>query len=93
MEAGFSDKAFGMTRTLVDIYITLRYIANKDTEERASLFYWFEYRFEYRFEAKEIHSWNDIGFEFLAPLCLLAFWLFLHAASRSPINSQVALVA
>jgi Family of unknown function (DUF5677) len=26
LAAGFSDEAFGMTRTLVDIYITLRYI-------------------------------------------------------------------
>ncbi len=31
LDAGFSDEAFGMTRTLVGIFITLRYIANKDT--------------------------------------------------------------
>jgi hypothetical protein len=35
IEAGFSDEAFGMTRTLVDISFTLRYVANKDTDDRA----------------------------------------------------------
>ena len=35
LDAGFSDEAFGMTRTILDIFITLRYIANKDTDERA----------------------------------------------------------
>ena len=35
LEAGFGDEAFGMTRTLVDIFLTLRYITNKDTYERA----------------------------------------------------------
>lgn len=35
LEAGFSDEAFGMTRALVDIFLTLRYIANKDTDARA----------------------------------------------------------
>src|SRR6266436_3185249 len=53
LDAGFSDEAFGMTRTIVDIYITLRYIANQDTEERAKLYY--------KFVAKDIHSWSDIG--------------------------------
>jgi hypothetical protein len=35
LDAGFSDEAFGVTRTLVDIFITLHYIANKDTDDRA----------------------------------------------------------
>ena len=35
IDAGFSDEAFGMTRTLIDIFFTLHYISNKDTEERA----------------------------------------------------------
>src|SRR5712671_4035243 len=35
VDAGFSDEAFGMTRTLIDIFITLHYIANKDTDGRA----------------------------------------------------------
>jgi hypothetical protein len=52
LDAGFSDEAFGMTRTLVDIYITLRYIANQDTEERARLYY--------KFVAKNIHGWSEI---------------------------------
>ncbi len=37
-ENGFSDEAFGMTRTLVDIFITLPYIASSDTEELACRF-------------------------------------------------------
>jgi hypothetical protein len=52
IEAGFTDEAFGMTRTLVDIFITLHYIANQDTEERARLYY--------RFVAKSIAGWSDI---------------------------------
>src|SRR5215469_6879697 len=38
LDADFGDEAFGLTRTLVDIYFTMRYIANQDTEERAELF-------------------------------------------------------
>jgi hypothetical protein len=41
LEAGFGDEAFGMTRTMIDVYFTLFYIANKDTEERAKLYYEF----------------------------------------------------
>jgi hypothetical protein len=52
LDGGFSDEAFGMTRTIVDIYITLRYIANQDTEDRARLYY--------KFLAKDIDGWNDI---------------------------------
>jgi hypothetical protein len=33
--AGFPAEAFGLTRTLVEIFLTVRYISNKDTEERA----------------------------------------------------------
>lgn len=33
--AGFFDEAFGVGRTLLDIYFTVRYIANKDSLERA----------------------------------------------------------
>src|ERR1035437_10615374 len=36
IEAGFGDEAFGMTRTLTDIYFTLRYIANKDTDRKST---------------------------------------------------------
>ncbi len=50
VEAGFGDEAFGLTRTMVDNFITLRYIANKDTEERARL-YW-------QFYAKDVEAWN-----------------------------------
>src|ERR1035441_8546482 len=41
LESGFGDEAFGMTRTMVDISFTMHYLANKDTEERARLFYQF----------------------------------------------------
>ncbi len=33
--AGFPAEAFGLTRTLIDIYFAVRYIAVKDTEKRA----------------------------------------------------------
>ncbi len=53
LDAGFSDEAFGMTRTLVDIYITLRYIANKDTDDRAQRYA--------RFAAKDSEAWAQIA--------------------------------
>ena len=52
LDAGFSDEAFGMTRTLADIYITLHYIANQDTEERATHYY--------NFIARDVVDWADI---------------------------------
>jgi hypothetical protein len=38
VQAGFGEEAFGMTRTLIEIYFDVRYIANKDTEARAERF-------------------------------------------------------
>jgi hypothetical protein len=35
VEAGFNGEAFGLSRTLIEIYLTIRYITNKDTEARA----------------------------------------------------------
>ena len=35
---GFGEEAFGIGRTLIDIYLVVRYIANKDTEARAERF-------------------------------------------------------
>jgi hypothetical protein len=35
VEAGFESEAFGLSRTLVDLFLNVRYIANKDTEKRA----------------------------------------------------------
>jgi len=52
VEAGFGDEAFGMTRTIVDIFVTLRYIANQDTDERAQLYY--------QYFAKDIEGWNSV---------------------------------
>jgi len=76
LDADFGDEAFGMTRTLVDIYITLRYIANKDTEERARLYY--------RFIAKDIHGWNDIAKDYWPQLTRPMDPNIVSAASHYP---------
>jgi hypothetical protein len=52
LSAGFSDEAFGMTRTLLDIFFTLRYIANRDTDERARLYV--------EFAAKDKVVWSEL---------------------------------
>lgn len=52
VNAGFSEEAFGMTRTLVDIFFTLRYIANKDTDQRAERYY--------QFFMKDTDVWSDV---------------------------------
>ena len=52
LDAGFGDEAFGMTRTLVDIFIALRYIANKDADERAKRYA--------EFAAKSSAVWNEV---------------------------------
>lgn len=76
LDAGFSDEAFGLTRTLVDIYITLRYIANQDTEERARLYY--------KFIAKDIHGWSDIAKEYWPQLLRAPDRRIIEEASRYP---------
>jgi hypothetical protein len=38
VDAGFYGEAFGLSRTLVDIFLSVRYISNKDTEKRAKKF-------------------------------------------------------
>jgi hypothetical protein len=38
VKVGFPEEAFGLSRTLIDIYLTVRYISNKDTEIRAERF-------------------------------------------------------
>ena len=38
VDAGFPGEAFGLSRTLTDIYFCVRYIGNKDTESRAETF-------------------------------------------------------
>jgi hypothetical protein len=53
LEAGFGDEAFGMTRTLIDIFITLHYIANEDTDERAKLYV--------EFFAKDSEAWAQLA--------------------------------
>jgi hypothetical protein len=52
VDAGFPAEAFGLSRTLVEIYFNVRYIANKETETRAKTYvnYW----------SKVHESWIDI---------------------------------
>jgi hypothetical protein len=38
VEAGFPSEAFGLSRTVVDLFLNVRYIANKDTEKRAKTY-------------------------------------------------------
>src|SRR5260370_28688150 len=42
LENGFPAEAFGMSRTLVDIYLYVRYMSNKDSEARITTYvqYW-----------------------------------------------------
>jgi hypothetical protein len=35
VRTGYPEEAFGLTRTLTDIFFTVRYICNKDSERRA----------------------------------------------------------
>lgn len=53
LDAGFCDEAFAMTRTLVDIFISLRYIANKDTDQRARKYA--------QFTAKDSQVWSEMS--------------------------------
>jgi hypothetical protein len=52
VDAGFSDEAFAMTRTLIDIAFTLHFIANKETEERARRYA--------QFTAKDSEVWTEV---------------------------------
>src|ERR1017187_10257181 len=76
IDVGFSDEAFGMTRTLVDIFITLQYIANNDTEERARLYY--------RFVAKDIEGWSDLIKDYWPQLTQPMSPRIIKAASQYP---------
>jgi hypothetical protein len=53
LDAGFGDEAFGMTRTIVDIFFSLHYIANKDTDERAKRYA--------QFTAKDSEVWSELS--------------------------------
>jgi len=39
IEGGYEEEAFGLMRTLLDLAFNLRFIVNKDTDERAKLYY------------------------------------------------------
>jgi hypothetical protein len=50
VETDFSGEAFGMSRTLIDIYFTIRYVSNRETEARAKKFA--------EFYAKDHEGWT-----------------------------------
>jgi hypothetical protein len=52
VESGFPEEAFGVTRTLIDIYFTVRYISNQHTESRSEKFA--------MFFMKNHESWTQI---------------------------------
>ena len=52
LDAGYKDEAFGMTRTLIDIFISLHYIANEDPDGRGKLYC--------QFFAKDIEVWGEL---------------------------------
>jgi len=51
---GFPAEAFGLSRTLIDIFSSVRYISNNHTEKRATTFV--EYRAKIRKEFLEVHN-------------------------------------
>jgi Family of unknown function (DUF5677) len=60
LDTGFSDEAYGMTRTLIDIFFTLRYISNKDTDARAKLYF--------EFVSKDVAGWHDLARDYFPHL-------------------------
>src|SRR5258708_658627 len=46
VETGFPAEAFGMSRTLIDIFFCVRYMSNKDTEKRAITYAQYEARIQ-----------------------------------------------
>ena len=56
LRAGFIEEAFGMTRTMFDIFFTLHYIANQESDERALRFA--------QFAAKDREVWTEIAEHF-----------------------------
>lgn len=54
VDSGFPAEAFGFSRTLIDLFFSVRYISNNDTEERATTFV--EYRDRIRKEFLDVHN-------------------------------------
>jgi hypothetical protein len=54
VESDFPAEAFGLSRTLIDIFFSVRYISNNQTEARATTFV--EYRDKIRKEFLEVHN-------------------------------------
>ncbi len=56
VDRGFPGEAFGMTRTLIEIYFCVRYIGNKDTEERAETYV--------KYQARVRKEWQTVIMKF-----------------------------
>jgi len=54
VKSGFPAEGFGLSRTLIDIFFSVRYISNNDTEERATTFV--DYRARVRKEFLDVHN-------------------------------------
>jgi hypothetical protein len=52
VETGFSEEAFGLSRSLVELALIIRYISNKDVEQRATRYA--------RFFAKDHEGWTKV---------------------------------
>jgi hypothetical protein len=52
VEAGFPEEAFGLSRSLVELALIIRYISNKDVEQRATRYA--------RFFAKDHEGWTKV---------------------------------
>jgi hypothetical protein len=68
-----------MTRTLVDIFITLHYIANKDTDSRAQLYY--------QYFAKDIEGWSEVIKKFWLGMAQTVPSRTLKLAAAYPIHT------
>ena len=53
VKAGYFEEAFGVTRTMADLYFTIRYISNNDSLDRAEKFA--------KFSAKDYENWIKIA--------------------------------
>lgn len=52
VDAGFEAEAFGMSRTLIEIFFCVRYMGNKDTEERARTYV--------KYGARVLQEWQTV---------------------------------
>lgn len=62
VRAGYAEEAFGLTRTLTDIFFTTRYICNRDSDSRARMFI--------NYSAKEQQIWLKIRSQYYPKMTL-----------------------